>query len=103
MGAGKPSLQDLANLPGFGTAAAGVRQHYDPQWKLFEVEDPESAIVWRVEVEWSETTYETETYDIRADTEEQAQKIARGRFDDDCPGSGGEIDIENVSASRVTH
>ena len=80
-------------------ARAAVRQHYDPNWGK-PCED-QGAFDFTVEIKWTRTEYETTTYQIRADSEEEAKEKAREIWTNE-DSYGDDARIENCDIVKMT-
>lgn len=95
----RPSLHDIAAMPHSQTRTA-IQQHYDPDWGSVSL-DGDGAFEFRVEIEWSYRSDETETITVRANTEDEARQMARDIWEDEI-ARGEDPELNDISVSRVS-
>lgn len=90
----KPTLHEIAAMPLSKTAAA-IRQHYDPKWG--KQSDDEGANAYLVHIDWSYSTTEYDTYEVRADSPEEAQNKAEELWEEE----NGDHDNAEIDRTKV--
>lgn len=63
-------IQEIAAIPGFGESAKIIREEFDPLWGL----EPSDKKIYHIQA--TETTYEEIAFDVLANSEEEAVKLA---------------------------
>lgn len=95
----KPTLQEIAAMP-YPASERAMREFYDKNWGRYSREGDLEA--FKVEIEYSIRTREFWECEVKAVDVDEAERIARDRFDDECPCSWDEFDdIENVKVERA--
>ena len=95
-------LHQLAALPAFGSAADAIRRSIDPLWGRFYPDDPaDGPQTWSVRVKFVERIEGGNTLICEADSEGEAEAIAREWASNHGSESGGEVDDIWTCASAI--
>lgn len=98
----KPSLHEIAAMP-YPASEKAMREFYDKNWGRYRKDGELSK--FKVEIEYSVRTTDYWECEVEAVDEEEAEKLARDKFDDaDLDCSWDEFDdVNNVKVARVEH
>lgn len=90
----KPTLHEIANAAGFGSGAMLARAHYDPKFGIGAEPSDGPERLYRVEIEWSVSTSGSDTVEVWATNEEEAEEKAEAEWDPEHE----DAEIDSVSA-----
>ena len=98
----KPSLHEIAAMP-FPASQEAMRKHYNPHWGK-DVPDDGEKRRYKVKVRW--IAEGSETYEVEAFSEDEAEELAGEEFDSDgCIPDDAEWDdctITELTSEQVS-